>query len=309
MTKKDKKSDYKKREICKISHEQEINFLSQKNFNDLNADDLALKNENSSQNLKQSPFQFVGEEKAKNETKADLKGSVKVSREEKAEKKELAAKKLAKECFESLNLSDFSEDEKAGILEFFEFRARNVRKSPFSEQTANKLLKQFYRSKMQGINICEVIDRCIANSWVGYEWGEASVLKEQKYKQWYGTKELKSEVKSAVPTWQEIKNAPIGSLLDNDGVPLFANRYDEHDYIIKELMKIDSEGKFYGYNDDEIQKIRILGDKKILRLNGFFSFIRKRQVVDENILKQRHFSLDNTHKIGDFLAKYLNQRH
>lgn len=298
---------YKKREICKISQEQKRNFIPQNENLVFESKNLAFENENSKQNSSTSLIFCEGENTQKSEAKAENKGIEKpLSKEQKASVKEKNALNLAKTCFESLDLSAFSEAERAGILEFFEFRARNVRKSPFSEHTAQKLLKQFEKSKSQGINICAVFDRCIANSWVGYEWGEVSILKEQKHKQWYGT--AQQSVAKGEPTWQEIKDAPTASLLDDEGIPLFVNRFAEHGFITQELMKIDSEGRFYAWSDDELAKIRILGDKQIKRVLGQFYFVRKpkKVVVDENILKQRHFSIGTN--IGEFLAANLSKK-
>lgn len=177
-----------------------------------------------------------------------------------ANKKEKETQKLATACFESLDLTAFSDDERAGILEFFEFRARNTRKSPFSEHTAKKLFKQFSQSKTQGTDICAVFDRCIANGWVGYEWGEREILKSNKYMQWYGKN---------VSNFNGVANASANAL---PPLPNFWGDGNKESIFIKERLKRQGVeySQFYGEDGKERLKnsgIRVLGRR--LGVAGF----------------------------------------
>ena len=75
-----------------------------------------------------------------------------------------------------------------------------------------------------------------------------------------------------------------------DGLPFFSNKYDEHNFIIKELLKIDDDADFFIWSDDEIAKVRVKG-YKILKINGFFAFSREQ--TTDNGLRTTEYGAQN----------------
>lgn len=61
-----------------------------------------------------------------------------------------------------------------------------------------------------------------------------------------------------------------------DGLPFFSNKYDEHNFIVKELLKDDDEGEFFMWNDEQVANARVL-EHRILKINGFFAFVREQK--------------------------------
>ena len=148
----------------------------------------------------------------------------------------------AKEYFEKMDLNFFDEKEQKAILEFFVFRVENKRKSPFSQSAALYVIKQMTKAKETQRDIIAIIERCIANGWVGFHWGE---------KEFYKTKQT--------------------IFLNKE--PL--NRIQEHNYIVTELEKQDKTMKFLGFDKKQCENLRV-DNKKITKSGGFFSFVEKK---------------------------------
>ena len=148
----------------------------------------------------------------------------------------------AKEYFEKMDLNFFDEKEQKAILEFFVFRVENKRKSPFSQSAALYVIKQMTKAKEIQRDIIAIIERCIANGWVGFQWGENELYKTKQ------TIFLNKE-------------------------PL--NRIQEHNYIVSELEKQDKTMKFLGFDKKQCENLRV-DNKKITKSGGFFSFVEKK---------------------------------
>ena len=148
----------------------------------------------------------------------------------------------AKEYFEKMDLNFFDEKEQKAILEFFVFRVENKRKSPFSQSAALYVIKQMTKAKETQRDIIAIIERCIANGWVGFQWGENEL---------YKTKQTKFLNKK----------------------PLI--RIQEHNYIVSQLEKQDKTMKFLGFDKKQCENLRV-DNKKITKSGGFFSFVEKK---------------------------------
>ena len=183
----------------------------------------------------------------------------------------------AKEYFEKMDLNFFDEKEQKAILEFFVFRVENKRKSPFSENAAVYILKQIKKAKETQRDIIAIIERCIANGWVGFQWGENELYKTKQ------TKFL------------------------NKG-PLI--RIQEHNYIISQLEKQDKTMKFLGFDKKQCENLRV-DNKKITKIGGFFSFLENQQtqkkyqvcLESENLFKSENIQEKNENSQNNTLQK------
>ena len=183
----------------------------------------------------------------------------------------------AKEYFEKMDLNFFDEKEQKAILEFFVFRVENKRKSPFSQSAALYVIKQMTKAKETQRDIIAIIERCIANGWVGFQWGENELYKTKQ------TKFL------------------------NKG-PLI--RIQEHNYIISQLEKQDKTMKFLGFDKKQCENLRV-DNKKITKIGGFFSFLENQQtqkkyqvcLESENLFKSENIQEKNENSQNNTLQK------
>lgn len=178
----------------------------------------------------------------------------------KADKAQKAAA-LAKKCFDSVDLSAFAESERELILAFFEFRAKNTRKSDFDEQVAAFLIKQLQGYKGEGKDVSAIISRAIANAWVGLQWA-ANELYKQNFAKNY--------------TPQNNTQKPF--------IPRFFNANDECKFIMGEMEKLclcdkGDISKFWLMNYDELaaKYPQVLGCKVGL-VGGYLAFLRDSKV-------------------------------